>query len=60
MPMIDMVQAHLCTHLTLPSTFSISNHCLDMKSGNLSFVREGIKSFLTSTEEQFTLIPSQC
>lgn len=53
MPMIDTVLGTSVYSLNpLPSTLSISSHCVEMKSGNLSFVREGIKGFLTSTEGQ--------
>lgn len=53
MPMIDMGLGTSVYSLNpLLSTRSSSSHCVDMKSGDLSFVREGIKGFLTSTEGQ--------
>lgn len=57
MPMIDMVLGKSVHSLNpLPSTLSISSHCVDVESENLSFEREGMKGFLTSTEGQQVVI----
>lgn len=53
MPVTDTVLGTSVYSLNpFPSVLSISSHCVDMKSGNLSFVREGMKGFLISTEGQ--------